>query len=275
MACLLPIVLVAATVLTVPPEKMTAHAARTSPAEAFWRAALPDAPMPDAIVKLLHRPDGDHGDKPKDTSDPPPLPPMDFDYDEYIASPRSGAAAPSLDVLKRAAGGARNTAVGGDAAAAAFFLEEAVRVGESLPFVGSSRGAAATDGAEALAEAPKPPAAAPPLLQLHTVRAVRAVEGSRFVVCRRDAGAGDDAAVYACRSTTTAGPVRAYSVEVAAGERGDAAMTVAVVCRTGASRREPEDAALRLLGAKPGGAAVCHAVPDALVLPAEMSPSSA
>uniref|UniRef100_A0A453L2J2 Uncharacterized protein n=1 Tax=Aegilops tauschii subsp. strangulata TaxID=200361 RepID=A0A453L2J2_AEGTS len=30
-----------------------ASAARTSPAEAFWRAALPDAPMPDAILELL------------------------------------------------------------------------------------------------------------------------------------------------------------------------------------------------------------------------------
>jgi hypothetical protein len=36
---------------------MTAFAARTSPAaaaEAFWRAAMPGAPMPDAIVELLH-----------------------------------------------------------------------------------------------------------------------------------------------------------------------------------------------------------------------------
>lgn len=40
-----------------PPGKqlmMMARAARPSPAEAFWRAALPDAPMPEAIRELLH-----------------------------------------------------------------------------------------------------------------------------------------------------------------------------------------------------------------------------
>ena len=38
-----------------PPGKqlMMARAARPSPAEAFWRAALPDAPMPEAIRELL------------------------------------------------------------------------------------------------------------------------------------------------------------------------------------------------------------------------------
>nr|ACG46496.1 hypothetical protein [Zea mays] len=58
MACLLVLV-IAATVLTGPPGKLT-HAARTSPAEAFWHAALPGAPMPEAIRELL-RPAGAAG----------------------------------------------------------------------------------------------------------------------------------------------------------------------------------------------------------------------
>jgi hypothetical protein len=42
-----------------------ASAARTSPgeAEAFWRAALPGSPMPDAILELFH-----HGDRIRSTS---------------------------------------------------------------------------------------------------------------------------------------------------------------------------------------------------------------
>jgi hypothetical protein len=41
-----------------------ASGARTSPgdAEAFWRAALPGSPMPDAIFELLH-----HGDRIRST----------------------------------------------------------------------------------------------------------------------------------------------------------------------------------------------------------------
>ncbi|KAL6656222.1 hypothetical protein ACP70R_007048 [Stipagrostis hirtigluma subsp. patula] len=262
MAQLLALV-VAAMVLVVAFGTLTAAgAARTLPAEVFWRAALPSAAMPDAIVKLLH-PSDETANVPND-DDPPPLPPMDFDYDEYVAAPSPG-------VLKHVAG-ARNTAAGGNAAASAptvFFLEDAVRVGESLPFRTIRR--APTAGDE--------PAALTPPLQLYTVRAVRAVDGSSFVVCRRDAaGPGavaDDDAVYGCRAT--GGAARAFAVEVEeVGERADAVMTAAVVCRADASQWDTEEhAAFRLLGAKSGGAAVCHAVPDAQILPAKNARSSA
>ncbi|KAF7073071.1 hypothetical protein CFC21_078117 [Triticum aestivum] len=230
-----------------------ASAARTSPAEAFWRAALPDATMPDAILELL--PQGDHHasteqgaymnaetDTPEgaveavEDKDPPP--PMNFNYDYDDALPRSEAtSAPSPDVLL-------NRAAVVTPSSTVFFLEDAVRVGESLPFHRIHR---ATAAAEASAEQP---------LELYTVRSVRAVEGSSFVLCRGEAGEG---AVYGCRAT---GPARAYVLALA-GERGDAAMTAVAV-----SRWDPEHAAFRLLGVKPGGAAVCHAVPDAQVLPA-------
>ncbi|KAM3276067.1 hypothetical protein ACQJBY_044447 [Aegilops geniculata] len=228
-----------------------ASATRTSPAEAFWRAALPDAPMPDAILELL--PQGDHHasteqetDTPEgvieDVEDKDPPPPMNFNYDYDDALPRSEAtSAPSPNVLL-------NRAAVATPSSTVFFLEDAVRVGESLPFHRIHR---ATVAAEASAEQP---------LELYTVRSVRAVEGSSFVLCRGEAGEG---AVYGCRAT---GLARAYVLALA-GERGHAAMTAVAVCRTDASRWDPEHAAFRLLGVKPGGAAVCHAVPDAQVLP--------
>lgn len=173
--------------------------------------------------------------------DPPP--PMNFNYDYDDALPRSEAtSAPSPDVLL-------NRAAVVTPSSTVFFLEDAVRVGESLPFHRIHR---ATAAADASAEQP---------LELYTVRSVRAVEGSSFVLCRGEAGEG---AVYGCRAT---GPARAY-VLVLVGERGDTPMTAVAVCRTDASRWDPEHAAFRLLGVKPGGAAVCHAVPDAQVLPA-------
>ncbi|XP_062199947.1 BURP domain-containing protein 15-like [Phragmites australis] len=237
MACLLALVL-AATVLTVPPGKLTNAARTSSPAEAFWRTALPDAPMPEAIRELLHpRAEATvpNDVKPKDDDDPP-VPPMTFKYDDYrAASPRNDNGAAAWPTV--------------------FFLEDAVRVGESLPF---------------RSIAPRAPAAAAEAtLRLYTVRAVRAVEGSRFVVCRREAGPG---VVYGCRAT---GPARAYVVDVAG---GDVAVAAAVVCHTDTSQWDPAHAAFRLLDVKPGGAAVCHALPDAQqVLPAKngKSPSPA
>ncbi|KAI4989876.1 hypothetical protein ZWY2020_038239 [Hordeum vulgare] len=221
-----------------------ASAARLSPAEAFWRAALPDAPMPDAILELLHQ----ETDTPEDAveavekKDPPP-PPMNFNYDYDDALPRSEAtSAPSPNVLL-------NRAAVATASSTVFFLEDAVRVGESLPFHRIHR---ATAAAEASAEQQ---------LELYAVRSVRAVEGSNFVLCRGEAGEG---AVYGCRAT---GPARAYVLSLA-GERRDAAMTAVAVCRTNASPWDPEHAAFRLLGVKPGGAAVCYAVTDAQVMPA-------
>ncbi|CAN6174738.1 unnamed protein product [Urochloa humidicola] len=260
MACLLVIV-IAATVLTAPPGKLT-HAARTTTTspEAFWHAALPDTPMPESIRELL-RPSGDdektevnppNADADDVRGDDPP-PPMNFNYDDYRASPsprtrkHHQAAAHSAKALEHA--GARNAA----SPPAVFFLEDAVRVGGSLPF---PRAAAAE-------EADQPP------LELYTVREVRAVEGSSFVVCRRDA------AVYGCRATGSA--ARAYAATVA-GETGEAVVDAAVVCRTDcyddASRwgdQAARAAVLRLLDVKPGGVAaaagVCHAVLDAQVLP--------
>jgi hypothetical protein len=176
-------------------------------------------------------------------NDPPP--PMNFNYDDYRASPRSEAiTAPSPDVLIHAA--VRNEET-------VFFLEDAVRVGESLPIHSTSRATAAADAGEASSQLP---------LELYTVRSVRAVEGSSFVVCRREAGLG---AVYGCRGT---GPARAYVLALTA-ERADAAMSAVAVCGTDTSSWELEHAAFRLLGMKPGGAALCHAVPDALVLAAK------
>jgi hypothetical protein len=140
-----------------------------------------------------------------------------------------------------------------------FFLEDAVRIGESLPLHSSTKLAtAAASAGEASAQLP---------LELYTVHSVRAVEGSSFVVCRGEPGHG---AVYGCRAT---GPARAYVLALAC-ERGDAAVTAVAVCRTDTSQWDPEHGAFRLLGVKPGGAAVCHAVPDALVLSAKNGKSS-
>ncbi|PAN13012.1 hypothetical protein PAHAL_2G307600 [Panicum hallii] len=133
MARLLVLAVAALAVLTAPPGKqlMTARAARPSPAEAFWCAALPDAPMPEAIRELLHPKAA--GTKDPNVNDKPPLPPLNFKYDDYKSSPRNEAAtAPSPEVLRHLAGGAR-----GDTAASPptvlCFLEDAVRVGGSLP----------------------------------------------------------------------------------------------------------------------------------------------
>ncbi|KAL6844707.1 hypothetical protein ACP4OV_025366 [Aristida adscensionis] len=261
MACLLAVVVViAAAVLTVPPGRLTAHAAPVSPAEAFWLTAFPDAPMPEAIRELLHT----------RAEDSPRIdamaPPMKFNYDEYKASPRDqdvvAAAASNSKALEHA--GARNAAAA--ASPTVFFLEEAVRVGESLPFLTSSQNAANADA----------PAAAAAPLQLYTVRAVREVEGSSFVVCRGEAsgpGGGGGGAVYACRE---AAPARAYVVD-AVGERGDAVTAAVVLCHADTSRWDPEHAAFRLLGVRPGGAAVCRVASGEHVLPAngKKSPSSA
>ncbi|WVZ65339.1 hypothetical protein U9M48_014719 [Paspalum notatum var. saurae] len=267
MACLLVLV-VAATLLMAPPGKLTnaARTTTTSPAEEFWRTALPGAPMPEAIRELL-RPAalGTTTNAPND--DDPPIPPMNFKYDDYRSSRRRDAAAvPSPDVLlnKRAAISARRS----DAAAASslatiFFLEEAVRVGEALPFL-----TVPTNVDDA-------PAARPPL-QLHTVRAVRAVNGCRFVVCRRREAAGPRGAVYGCRATGPA--TRAYAADVSAGEREDT-VAAAIVCHADdTSPWGPVRAVFRLLDVKPGDAAVCHAVLGAEVLPVEEDerrPSSA
>lgn len=267
-----------------PPGKLT-HAARTSPAEAFWRAALPGAPMPEAIRELL-RPAGAAGDhlrnrimnlwqticdantiatphmrktgtravragtnapdaaKPRHhDADPPP---MNFKYEDYRSSRRNEATALSAEALD-SAGGAGNAA----ASPAVFFLEEAVRVGGVLPLRSVvPRGTASA-------------AAASPPLRLYKVRAVRAVDGRRFMVCRRDREDGPDGdAVYGCRAT---GPARAYAVGVV-GERGET-VAATVVCRTDTSRWNRVRAAFRLLDVKPGGAAVCHAALGAQVIP--------
>ena len=174
---------------------------------------------------------------------------MNFNYDDYRAMPRSEATtAPSPDVLIRAAARDDDETV--------FFLEDSVRVGESLPI--HSTTPRATVGATAAGEAP---AQLP--LELYAVRSVRAAEGSSFVVCRGEAGHGD---LYGCRAT---GPARAYVLALTSTERAGAVVHAAAVCRTDTSRWDPDHAAFRLLGVKPGGAAVCHAVPDALVLSAK------
>ncbi|OEL37369.1 BURP domain-containing protein 15 [Dichanthelium oligosanthes] len=265
MACLV-LLLVAAAVLTAPPGRLT-HAAPTpsSSPEAFWRAALPGAPMPESIRELLRRPSAEvnaptAGDEDVRGDDPPP--PMNFNYDDYRASPES------RDQVATAGPPAKAPEHLGDArkagtAPTVFFLEDAVRVGGSLPFR-----RAAND------EASHP-------LELYTVRAVRAVEGSSFVVCHRDAAGSDGGggAVYGCRGVS---PARAYAVDVAA-EYGGGAVTATVVCHTAddTSMWYPARAALGLIDVKkPGGegeAVVCHAVIGAQVLPVknDESPSSA
>ncbi|CAL5073720.1 unnamed protein product [Urochloa decumbens] len=267
MACLLVLV-VAATVLTAPQGTTLTHAARTMSPEAFWRAALPDAPMPESIRELL-RPTRAEVNPPNadaDVRDDDPPPPMNFNYDDYKASPSprnhqvATAAAHPGKPLEHA--GVRNAAtdvarsVRATSPAAVFFLEEEVRVGGSLPFP------RAAPNAEAAAADQTP-------LDLYAVRAVRAVEGSSFVVCRRDA-----AAVYGCRATGPA--ARAYAASLD-GERGET-VAAAVVCYT--SRLAGDDpaarGAFRLLDVKPGGAAVaCHAVLDAQVLPVREDESAA
>ena len=89
------------------------------------------------------------------------------------------------------------------------------------------------------------------------------------MLCRGGApGRAAGGAVYKCRGVV--GPARAYVVDVAAGERGDA-VTASVVCHAddGASKSKlgHAAAALRLLDVNPGGgAAVCYAVPNAQIL---------
>ncbi|VAI18765.1 unnamed protein product [Triticum turgidum subsp. durum] len=190
-------------------------------------------------------PEGAVAEDNMEDKDPPP--PMNFNYGYDNALPRSEAtSAPSPYVLLNRAAVVRNVAT---PLSVVFFLEDAVRVGESLPFHRIHRAAVAT---EASAEQP---------LELYAVRFMRTVEGSSFVMCRGEAGEG---AVYGCRAT---GPARAYILALD-GERRDVAMTAVAVCRTDAPRWDPEHATFRLLGMKPGGAVVCHAVPDAQVLPA-------
>ncbi|KAG8049814.1 hypothetical protein GUJ93_ZPchr0009g798 [Zizania palustris] len=206
--CLLALAVIAMALTAQSGQLMMISASRTSPAEAFWRAALPGAAMPDAILELLHR----ENDVPSDGG-PPPAPPMNFNYDDYRASPRSAAAHLS---------------------------------GCNEPWRPRTEGLC--------------PSAALPPLRLYTVRSVRAVEGSSFVLCRQGAAA----ASYGCRATAT-GPARAYAVD-AADEHGDA-LSAAAVCHTDTSRWDPDHAAFRLLGVKPGGAtAVCRAVPNAQIL---------
>uniref|UniRef100_A0A0E0ETA2 BURP domain-containing protein n=1 Tax=Oryza meridionalis TaxID=40149 RepID=A0A0E0ETA2_9ORYZ len=253
MASLVAIAIAVAALMVVQPgRQMTAFAARTSPAaaaEAFWRAAMPGVPMPDAIVELLHHEHGvaSAGGKANGGGDGPP-PPMNFNYDDYRALPRSDA--PSPDALNRVAA-VQNADENGVSSTprTVFFLEDAVRVGESLPLPRPAADATAA-------------AAALPPLRLYTVRSVRAIEGSSFVVCRGETTAG--AGVYGCRDAAT-GPARAYAVD-AAGAGGDAVIA-AVVCHADTSRWDPDHAAFRLLGVRPGGAAVCRAVADAHILP--------
>ncbi|BAT08641.1 Os09g0481000 [Oryza sativa Japonica Group] len=181
---------------------------------------------------------------------------MNFNYDDYRALPRSDA--PSPDALNRVAA-VQNADENGVSSPpppppTVFFLEDAVRVGESLPL---PRPAADATAAGAAAATALPP------LRLYTVRSVRAIEGSSFVVCRGETTAG--AGVYGCRDAAT-GPARAYAVDAAGGGGGDAVIA-AVVCHADTSRWDPDHAAFRLLGVRPGGAAVCRAVADAHILP--------
>ena len=96
-------------------------------------------------------------------NDDDPPPPMNFNYDDYRALPRSEATrAPSPDVLIRAAVRDDETV---------FFLEDSVRVGESLPIHSTTPGAPTAAAAAGDASTQLP-------LELYTVQSVRAVEGS-------------------------------------------------------------------------------------------------
>lgn len=253
-----------------PPVKLT-HAARTpmtSP-EAFWSAALPDAPMPESIRELLRpgaadaevvkAPSADAEDI-RDNNDPPP--PMNFNYDDYKAS--SPSPRNQLAVVATPAKALEHVDDGAASASpppAVFFLEDAVRVGGTIPFPRGLIPRAAPAGAAGRHHQPP--------VELYAVRAVRAIEGSSFVVCRGEYHRNAGGAVYGCRGV---GLSRAYAVDVAGdGERGDA-VAATVVCRAVDDDASNNDgnleraAASRLLGVKPGGAAVCYAVPDAQML---------
>lgn len=109
------------------------------------------------------------GGKANGGGDGPP-PPMNFNYDDYRALPRSDA--PSPDALNRVAA-VQNADENGVSSPpppppTVFFLEDAVRVGESLPL---PRPAADATAAGAAAATALPP------LRLYTVRSVRAIEG--------------------------------------------------------------------------------------------------
>ncbi|KAG8057142.1 hypothetical protein GUJ93_ZPchr0002g26621 [Zizania palustris] len=178
MACLLALAVVVAMPLMVQHGQLTFAHARTSPGEAFWRAALHGAAMPEAILELLPREnDVPSRGKASDGDDPAP------NGANAIVDDDTSSSSPTV-----------------------FFLEEAVRVGESLPLPRPDTTGTSVAAAAAL---PQPQ-------QLYTVRSVGAAEGFR----------------------------------------------------TDTSRWDPDHAAFRLLGVKPGGAAVCRAVPDAQILSA-------
>ncbi|XBH92763.1 hypothetical protein VPH35_083828 [Triticum aestivum] len=123
-----------------------ASAAWTLPAEAFWRATLPDAPMPDAILELQPQfdhhtsteqgaymnaetgtPEGAVAEDSVEDNDPPR--PMNFNYGYNNALPRSEAtSAPSPNVLLNRAAVVRNVAT---PSSAVFFLEDASKLHET------------------------------------------------------------------------------------------------------------------------------------------------
>ncbi|TVU06323.1 hypothetical protein EJB05_49531, partial [Eragrostis curvula] len=83
-------------------------------------------------------------------------------------------------------------------------------------------------------------------LQPFAVRAMRRIDGSRFVACH---GGLYPYTVFMCHDT---GAVRAYMADME-GARDGGKVTVAIVCHTDTSLWDPEHMSFRLLGTKPGG----------------------
>ncbi|TVU06429.1 hypothetical protein EJB05_49642, partial [Eragrostis curvula] len=83
-------------------------------------------------------------------------------------------------------------------------------------------------------------------LQPYTIRAVRPIDGSRFVACH---SGHYPYTVYLCHDT---GDVRAYMADME-GANGGGALTLAIVCHTDTSLWNPEHLSFKQLGTKPGG----------------------
>ncbi|TVU06425.1 hypothetical protein EJB05_49638, partial [Eragrostis curvula] len=250
-----------------------------STAEVFWRAVMPDSPLPDSIRWLLHPGNqaaqggslGHHGNRgvlPRGIGScgretlpvlfPParraPLGLLPRDVADSI--PFSSSALP--DAL------ARLGVAAGSAQAAE--MEKPLGMCETPSLAGEAKFCATS--LEAMVQGPMAglgtneitPVTSPSLprsgapLQPFAVRAMRRIDGSRFVACH---GGLYPYTVFMCHDT---GAVRAYMADME-GARDGGKVTVAIVCHTDTSLWDPEHMSFRLLGTKPGGEPVCHFMP--------------
>ncbi|EAZ43206.1 hypothetical protein OsJ_27805 [Oryza sativa Japonica Group] len=264
--------------------------AAPSTAEVFWRAVLPESPLPDAFLRLL-RPGAEQRQRHRGVDDGARR--RHGRHDDGVLPRGGGARRRKAPVLLpgrrrrgrwgflprrgrglhpvhggRAAGRPRRCSASRRNTAEAAGMRETLRTCEWPTLAGESKfcatslealveGAMAALGTRDIAALAStlPRGGAP--LQAYAVRAVLPVEGAGFVACH------DQAYPYTVYRCHTTGPARAYMVEMEGDGGGDGgeAVTVATVCHTNTSRWNPEHVSFKLLGTKPGGSPVCHLMP--------------